>query len=90
VQTLQMARTLQRHRDRVGGAVEVLVENAGFGRSRENWTVHFSGDADTGDLIRVRVESAGLVSLRGVQVDTLDRAPHDSPARRRRLTVVSA
>ena len=43
-----MARTLERHRAAVGSTVEVLVENPGFGRSRQNWTVHFQGDASTG------------------------------------------
>ena len=62
VQALQMARTLERHRARVGSEVEVLVEDRGFGRSRENWTVHFEGDASVGDLIEVRVESASLVA----------------------------
>jgi len=90
VQALQMARTLQRHRDRVGGTVEVLVEEPGFGRSRENWTVHFAGDAQAGDLVRVRVESASLVALRGIQAGIADRAPRTDPPRRRRLAVVSA
>jgi len=31
-----------------------------FGRSRENWTVHFAGACAVGDLVRVRVERAGL------------------------------
>jgi len=39
VQALQMERTLRRHRERTGSVVEVLVEEPGFGRSRENWTV---------------------------------------------------
>ncbi len=52
VQALQMARTLRRRQARVGSAVEVLVEDRGFGRSRENWTVHFEGDAQVGDLVR--------------------------------------
>ena len=90
VQALQMARTLQRHRDRIGGHVEVLVEDPGFGRSRENWTVHFTGEARTGDLVRVRVESASLVALRGTQVETLDRAPSAQRPAKRRLAVVSA
>jgi tRNA-2-methylthio-N6-dimethylallyladenosine synthase len=90
VQSLQMARTLQRHRDRVGATVEVLVEEAGFGRSRENWTVHFSGDAGPGDLVSVRVESASLVALRGMQTSIADRAPRIDPPRKRRLAVVPA
>ncbi|HYY52141.1 MAG TPA: radical SAM protein, partial [Myxococcales bacterium] len=90
VQALQAERTLRRHRARVGGTVEVLVEEPGFGRSRENWTVHFAGAAGTGDLVRVRVESASLVALRGVQVDLIDRAPRVELPGRRRLAVVSA
>src|SRR5207237_10216786 len=88
VQALQMERTLRRHRERIGSVVEVLVEEPGFGRSRENWTVHFDGEAGAGDLVRVRVDSATLVSLRGAQVETVDRAPR-MPLKRR-LTVVSA
>jgi len=90
VQGLQMARTLRRHRDRIGSQVEVLVEDPGFGRSRENWTVHFTGEARIGDLVKVRVESASLVALRGTQVETLDRAPLAERPAKRRLAVVSA
>ncbi len=90
VQALQMARTLSRHRDRIGGTVEVLVENPGFGRSRENWTVHFEGDARTGDLVQVRIESASLVALRGRQTGVLDATPHRPEAPRRSLAVVTA
>ncbi len=90
VQALQMARTLERHRSRIGGTVEVLVEDAGFGRSRENWTVHFEGDAQPGDLVSVRVESASLVALRGAQAAVTDRAPEVDRPRKRRLAVVSA
>jgi len=89
VQSLQRERTLRRHRDRIGGTVEVLVEDAGFGRARENWTVHFEGNASIGDLVRVRVDSASLVALRGPQVETVDKAPRRELPRRR-LTVVSA
>ena len=90
VQALQMERTLRRHRARIGTAVEVLVEDPGFGRSRENWTVHFEGDARTGDLVRVRVDSASLVALRGAQVEVIDRAPRLEVPAKRRLAVVSA
>jgi len=90
VQALQMERTLRRHRARVGATVEVLVEEPGFGRSRENWTVHFNGEAGTGDLVNVRVESASLVALRGVQIDVIDRAPRVEVPARRRLAVVPA
>jgi tRNA-2-methylthio-N6-dimethylallyladenosine synthase len=90
VQALQMARTLDRHRARIGDTVEVLVEDPGFGRSRENWTVHFTGAAATGDLVRVRVESASLVALRGIHLETVDRAPSAERPAKRRLAVVSA
>jgi tRNA-2-methylthio-N6-dimethylallyladenosine synthase len=90
VHALQMARTVKRRQDRVGGIAEVLVEEPGFGRSRENWTVHFAGDARTGDLVRVRVESASLVAVRGVLVEIVDRAPPLEQPLKRRLTVVSA
>ena len=90
VQALQMERTLRRHRARVGAIVEVLVEEPGFGRSREYWTVHFNGEAGTGDLVNVRVESASLVALRGVQIDVIDRALRVELPARRRLAVVSA
>jgi tRNA-2-methylthio-N6-dimethylallyladenosine synthase len=91
VQALQMARTLQRRKARVGGAVEVLVEDRGFGRSRENWTVHFEGDARVGDLVRVRVGGASLAALRGVQEAILDAAPaQEGVPPVRRLPVVNA
>src|SRR5205823_14774412 len=90
VQALQMARTLARHRERIGSEVEVLVEDAGFGRSRENWTVHFRGDAAVGDLVGVHVESASLVALRGLQVGVIDKSPRRETAPRRRLAVVDA
>ncbi|HEY2030192.1 MAG TPA: tRNA (N6-isopentenyl adenosine(37)-C2)-methylthiotransferase MiaB [Myxococcales bacterium] len=87
VQRLQQERTLQRHRAAIGKTVEVLVESEGFGRSRENWTVHFQGTARTGDLVEVHVESASLVALRGVQTRVVDAA-RPQPVERRRLAVV--
>ena len=90
VQALQRARTAALHRARIGSAVEVLVEDPGFGRSRENWTVHFEGDAAVGDLIRVQVGSATLVALRGAQTALVEKAKAAEPPRRRRLSVVSA
>jgi tRNA-2-methylthio-N6-dimethylallyladenosine synthase len=89
VQALQQARTLERHRARIGSDVEVLVEDRGFGRSRENWTVHFEGNALVGDLVRVRVESASLVALRGLQTTVVDAAARVEAAPRRRLNVVN-
>jgi len=100
VQRFQQARTLERHRSRTGGEVEVLVESARtqpgvpgerFGRSRENWTVHFTGASAVGDLVRVRVERAGLVALVGAELAVIDATPHPAPpGPRTRLAVVSA
>ena len=87
---LRKARTLALHRARVGSEVEVLVEDRGFGRSRENWTVHFEGEAAVGDLIRVRVQSASLVALRGALAAVVVKAPLFEPPARRRLSVVNA
>ena len=89
VQALQRARTLTRHRGKVGQILEVLVESPGFGRSRENLTVHYEGTARVGDLIEVQVATASLVALRGPQVRMIDPA-RAQPARERvRLAVVS-
>ncbi|MFL5412658.1 MAG: tRNA (N6-isopentenyl adenosine(37)-C2)-methylthiotransferase MiaB [Myxococcales bacterium] len=99
VQAIQFARTVRRHRDAVGREVEVLVESARtepgvtgerFGRSRENWTVHFQGDCATADIVRVRVTRASLVALSGVQESVSDPAPF-APAKvpRTRLAVLS-
>jgi len=100
VQRLQQERTIARHRSRVGCEVEVLVESARtapgiagerFGRSRENWTVHFAGTAAVGDVVGVRVERAGLVALVGTQISILDASPRRARALpRTRLAVVSA
>src|SRR6266481_5292609 len=100
VQRLQQARTLARHRSRAGSEVEVLVESARtppgtvgerFGRSRENWTVHFAGASAVCDLVRVRVERAGLVALVGTEASVIDSTPHRAaPAQRTRLAVLSA
>jgi tRNA-2-methylthio-N6-dimethylallyladenosine synthase len=100
VQRLQQERTITRHRSRVGGEVETLVESARtapgiagerFGRSRENWTVHFAGTAAVGDVVRVRVERAGLVALVGTEIAVADATPHRARALpRTSLAVVSA
>ena len=100
VQRLQQERTLARHRARVGSEVEVLVESARtpaavpgerFGRSRENWTVHFAGASAVGDVVRVRVARASLVALVGSEVAVIDATPHRAPsAPRTRLAVLSA
>jgi tRNA-2-methylthio-N6-dimethylallyladenosine synthase len=87
VQRLQQARTLGRHLAAIGKTVQVLVEAPGFGRSRENWTVHFQGPARIGDLIEVEVASASLVALRGSQTRLVDAAKVQS--QRRSLSVVA-
>ncbi len=103
VQSLQQERTLRRHRAAIGTEVEVLVESASddghrFGRTRENWTVHFSASAPAsspvGSLVRVRVESATLVALRGTESllvePALPAGPPSPRLARRRLPVVQA
>ena len=88
VQRLQQARTVEKHRAAIGTVVEVLVESPGFGRSRENWTVHFQGTARAGDLISVEVASASLVALRGTQLRVIEAGlAQEMP--RTRLAVVS-
>jgi tRNA-2-methylthio-N6-dimethylallyladenosine synthase len=100
VQALQFARTLERRRGAVGREVEVLVESARtpsgvpgerFGRSRQNWTVHFQGECAAGDLVRVRVSRASLVALSGVEERVTDPAPFvGDNAPRTRLAVLSS
>jgi tRNA-2-methylthio-N6-dimethylallyladenosine synthase len=99
VQALQFARTLARHREAVRDQVEVLVESARttagvpgerFGRSRENWTVHFQGDCAAGDIVRVEISRASLVALSGLQAGVSDPAPFAADtAPRTRLAVLS-
>jgi tRNA-2-methylthio-N6-dimethylallyladenosine synthase len=99
VQRLQQARTLARHRSRIGHLVEVLVESTRtppgipgerFGRSRENWTVHFIGTASAGDIVRVRVERASLVAVIGSEIAVVDPTAHSVSSSRTRLAVLSA
>jgi tRNA-2-methylthio-N6-dimethylallyladenosine synthase len=94
VQELQKARTRARHEARTGSEVEVLVEAVDglrrFGRSRENWTIHFEGTAAVGDLVRVRVERAGLLAVTCTEVAVVDRARPAPRPSRTRLAVVSA
>jgi tRNA-2-methylthio-N6-dimethylallyladenosine synthase len=94
VQELQKARTRARHEARIGSEVEVLVEAVDglrrFGRSRENWTIHFEGTASVGDLVRVSVERAGLLAVNCAEVAVVDRARPAPRPSRTRLAVVSA
>ena len=99
VQRLQQARTIARHRARIGAELEVLVESARtphgvagerFGRSRENWTVHFVGTAALGDIVRMRVERASLVAVVGLETAVVEATTHRTQSSRTRLAVVSA
>ena len=95
VQALQKVRTLALHNARVSSEIEVLVEavhgEERFGRSRENWAVHFTGTAGPGDVANVRVERAGLVGVNGIETRVVDRAPsHFRERARTRLAVVNA
>ncbi|MHB8875752.1 MAG: tRNA (N6-isopentenyl adenosine(37)-C2)-methylthiotransferase MiaB [Myxococcaceae bacterium] len=62
----------------LGQEVEVLVEGPSrldakrrFGRTPENRTVNFDGDAAAGALVRVKVEHTSPSALRGVQGELL-------------------
>jgi tRNA-2-methylthio-N6-dimethylallyladenosine synthase len=62
----------ERNAGRVGLVEEVLVEGPSRtdptllrGRTRRNTTVNFSGQADPGDLVPVRIEAATSTTLRG-------------------------
>ena len=62
----------RRNAARVGLVEEVLVEGPSRtdptllrGRTRRNTTVNFSGEADPGDLVPVRIEAATSTTLRG-------------------------
>ncbi len=102
VQTLQRVRTLERRRAQVEQELEVLVESAKsepgvlgerFGRSRENWTVHFTGTSRVGDIVRVRITRTSLVAMGGEERAIVDPTPLSpasvAPASRHRLAVVS-
>jgi len=102
VQALQRARTTERRRAFIGQELEVLVEQAQsdagtpgdrFGRSRENWTVHFNGRSRVGDIVRVRVARASMAAMSGDEIAIADPTPFIAPstasASRHRLAVVS-
>jgi tRNA-2-methylthio-N6-dimethylallyladenosine synthase len=64
----------ERNASRVGTVEEVLVEGASrtdttllSGRTRRNTTVNFTGDAQVGDIVDVRIERATSASLAGAQ-----------------------
>ena len=65
----------ERNRGRVDAIEEVLVEGNSRteadllrGRTRRNTTVNFGGDADPGQLVDVRIESATSTTLAGAQL----------------------
>jgi tRNA-2-methylthio-N6-dimethylallyladenosine synthase len=64
----------ERNVERIGRLEEVLVEGPSRtdpsllrGRTRRNTTVNFSGSARPGDLVRVGIEGATSMTLRGTQ-----------------------
>jgi tRNA-2-methylthio-N6-dimethylallyladenosine synthase len=64
----------ERNELRVGGIEEVLVEGPSRtdpsrlrGRTRRNTTVNFSGAAQPGELVDVRIDAATSTTLRGAQ-----------------------
>src|SRR5438105_5268568 len=65
---------LARNRERVGGVEQVLVEGPSRtdpallrGRTRRNTTVNFSGSAEAGGLVDVRIDGATSTTLRGAR-----------------------
>jgi tRNA-2-methylthio-N6-dimethylallyladenosine synthase len=73
VETVQRIAS-ERNQRRVGVVEEVLVEGPSRtdetvlrGRTRRNTTVNFTGDAEPGELVPVRIESATSTTLRGTR-----------------------
>jgi tRNA-2-methylthio-N6-dimethylallyladenosine synthase len=71
----------RRNAERVGRVEEVLVEGPSRtdpsllrGRTRRNTTVNFTGDADAGDLVDVRIERATSTTLAGAAAPRLQAA----------------
>jgi tRNA-2-methylthio-N6-dimethylallyladenosine synthase len=71
---LVQALAARRNAERVGRVEEVLVEGPSRtdpavlrGRTRRNTTVNFSGGAEAGALVDVRIESSTSTTLRGTQ-----------------------
>jgi tRNA-2-methylthio-N6-dimethylallyladenosine synthase len=82
LQVLQKRISLELNSQSVGREVEVLVEGSSktdptrrFGRTPQNRTVNFDGDAPAGAIVRVRVERASAASLSGKQGETLSAPP---------------
>src|SRR5215203_4299255 len=64
----------ERNRERVGRVEEVLVEGPSRndasllrGRTRRNTTVNFTGGAQPGELVPVRIQAASSTTLKGAQ-----------------------
>jgi tRNA-2-methylthio-N6-dimethylallyladenosine synthase len=64
----------RRNEERIGRVEEVLVEGPSRtdaallrGRTRRNTTVNFTGTAEPGALVDVRIDAATSTTLRGVQ-----------------------
>ena len=77
VETVQQVAE-RRNRERVGRVEEVLVEGPSRtdesllrGRTRRNTTVVFTGAAQPGELVQVRIEDATSTTLRGVEPATV-------------------
>ena len=74
IETVQVV-ARRRNLERVGRTEEVLVEGPSRtdasvlrGRTRRNTTVNFSGSAEPGELVDVRVDGATSTTLRGAQL----------------------
>jgi tRNA-2-methylthio-N6-dimethylallyladenosine synthase len=64
----------ERNRERVGRIEQVLVEgpsrtdrSVSRGKTRRNTTVNFTGRAEAGELVEVRIEEATSTTLKGAQ-----------------------
>lgn len=73
--------------EQLGAEVEVLVEGASkfdplkrFGRTPENRTVNFEGDAPAGAFVKVKVEKTSPNALSGKQVSVLELPAVPPPA----------
>jgi tRNA-2-methylthio-N6-dimethylallyladenosine synthase len=82
LQRLQRRITTEVLADQVGKQIEVLVEGPSrsnprrrFGRTPENRTVNFEGDAPPGARALVKVTQSSPSSLAGVQTELLDLPP---------------
>jgi len=78
----------ERNAARVGGVEEVLVEGPSRtdasvlrGRTRRNTTVNFTGDAEPGELVDVRIERATSTTLGGTQARARAARPSSIAAR---------